>query len=186
MSRVLPALPLSYAVLSEGHRDGGAPAVHEPSPAGRPYRPRRQRPQHPPPAPRRPGARSTLRPAGVAARPWSASWQKRDWEPPRPRFEHHQIVGLQVAFAEVAARDRVKHAGGTNPERRVRQLRNDRVIELGLNRRRVDAPASTGGCSRSSGEHLQADTQTRSRTLASTLGCWHPMVAGGRASHLKQ
>ena len=38
---------------------------------------------------------------------------ERDWEPPRPRFAPDQIVGLRVAFAEVAVRDRVKQAGGT-------------------------------------------------------------------------
>jgi hypothetical protein len=49
---------------------------------------------------------------------------ERDWEPPRPRFAHDQIVGLRVAFADVAVRDRVKQAGGTwNPELRVWQLR---------------------------------------------------------------
>jgi hypothetical protein len=49
---------------------------------------------------------------------------ERDWEPPRPRFAHDQIVGLHVAFADVAVRDRVKQAGGTwNPELRVWQLR---------------------------------------------------------------
>src|SRR2546426_9085450 len=43
-----------------------------------------------------------------------------------------QIVGLRVAFAEVAVRDRVKQASGMwNPERRVRQLRYDRVTALG-------------------------------------------------------
>ena len=70
-----------------------------------------------------------------------------DWEPPRPRFADDQIVGLRVAFADVAVRDRVKQAGGTwNPERRVWQLRYDRVVELGLNSRIVDEPASNSGC----------------------------------------
>ena len=72
---------------------------------------------------------------------------ERDWQPPRPRFAHDQIVGLRVAFADVAVRDRVKQAGGTwNPERRVWQLRYDRVVELGLNSRIVDEPASNSGC----------------------------------------
>jgi len=61
---------------------------------------------------------------------------ERDWQPPRPRFAHDQIVGLRVAFADVAVRDRVKQAGGTwNPERRVWQLRYDRAVALGLNGR---------------------------------------------------
>jgi len=68
---------------------------------------------------------------------------ERDWEPPRPRSGHDQIVGLRVAFAEVAVRDRVKQAGGMwNPERRVWQLRYDRVTAVGLNSRIVDEPAS--------------------------------------------
>ena len=72
---------------------------------------------------------------------------ERDWEPPRPRFAPDQIVGLRVAFADVPVRDRVKQAGGTwNPERRVWQLRYDRVVALGLNGRIVDEPASNSGC----------------------------------------
>jgi len=38
MTSVLTELPLSYAVLSEGRRCESASAVHEPSPAGPPYR----------------------------------------------------------------------------------------------------------------------------------------------------
>jgi len=38
MTSVLGELPLSYAVLPEGRRCGSASAVHEPSPAGPPYR----------------------------------------------------------------------------------------------------------------------------------------------------
>jgi len=72
---------------------------------------------------------------------------ERDWEPPRPRFAHDQIVGLRVAFADVAVRDRVKQAGGTwNPERRVWQLRYNHVVALGLTSRIVGEPASNSGC----------------------------------------
>jgi hypothetical protein len=89
---------------------------------------------------------------------------ERDWEPPRPRFAHDQIVGLRVAFAEVAVRDRVKQAGGTwNPARRVWQLRYDRVVALGLNSRIVDELASSSGCEGSSGENLHADARAPSR-----------------------
>ena len=71
---------------------------------------------------------------------------------------------LRVAFAEVAVPDWVKQAGGTwNPERRVWQLRYDRVVALGLNRRIVDEPASNSGCPRSSGENLHADARAASR-----------------------
>ena len=38
MTSVLMELPLSYVVASEGRRCGSASAVHEPSPAGPPYR----------------------------------------------------------------------------------------------------------------------------------------------------
>jgi hypothetical protein len=88
---------------------------------------------------------------------------ERDWEP-RPRFAHDQIVGLRVAFADVAVRDRVKQAGGLwNPERRVWQLRYDRVAALGLNNRIVDGPASNRGCPESSEGNLHADAQAPSR-----------------------
>jgi len=89
---------------------------------------------------------------------------ERDWEPPRPRFAHDQIVALRVAFADVAVRARVKQAGGTwNPERRVWQLRYDRVVSLGLNSRIVDEPASNSGCPGSSRENLHADARAPSR-----------------------
>jgi len=89
---------------------------------------------------------------------------ERDWEPPPPRFGHDQIVGLRVAFADVAVRDRVKQAGGTwNPERRVWQLRYDRVVALGLHSRIVDDPASNSRCPGSRGENLHADARSPSR-----------------------
>jgi hypothetical protein len=68
---------------------------------------------------------------------------EQDWKPRRPSIAPDQIVGLRVDFAEVAVRDRVKQAGGTwNPERRLWQLRYDRVVALGLNRRIVNESAS--------------------------------------------
>ena len=89
---------------------------------------------------------------------------ERDWEPPRPRFAHDQIVGLRVAFADVAVRDQVKQAGGTwNPERRVWQLRYDRVVALGLHRRIADEAASNSRCPRSSRENPHADALAPSR-----------------------
>ena len=89
---------------------------------------------------------------------------ERDWEPPRPRFVDDQIVGLRVAFADMAVRERVKQAGGTwNPERRVWLLRYDRVVGLGLNSRIVDEPASNSGCSGSSRENLPVDARVPSR-----------------------
>ncbi|HEU4367748.1 MAG TPA: hypothetical protein VFV05_05895 [Methylomirabilota bacterium] len=89
---------------------------------------------------------------------------ERDWEPPRPAFADDQIVALRVAFADVAARDQVKQAGGTwNPARRVWQLRYDRVVALGLNTRIVDEAASTRRYPSSGGEHLHTDAQSPSR-----------------------
>ena len=141
MTGVFREFPLSHAALSEGRRCGSASAVHEPSPAGPPYQ------------------ASSITPAGL-----ELLVAERDWQPPRPRFAHDQIVGLRVAFADVAVRDRVKQAGGTwNPERRVWQLRYDRVVALGLNGRIVAEPASTSGCQGSSGEQLHADARATSR-----------------------
>jgi hypothetical protein len=63
---------------------------------------------------------------------------ERVWTPPRPRFAPAQLVGLRVAFADVAVRERVKQAGGTwHPGRTLWQLRYDRVVALGLTRRIV-------------------------------------------------
>jgi hypothetical protein len=56
-------------------------------------------------------------------------------------LRHDYIVALRVAFADVAVRHRVKQAGGMwNPERRVWQLRYDRVVALGLTGRIVADP----------------------------------------------
>jgi hypothetical protein len=89
---------------------------------------------------------------------------ERDWKPPRPRFADDQVVGLRVSFADVTVRARVKQAGGTwNPERRVWQLRYDRVVALGLNTRIVDEAASNSGCPTPNGENLHADARPSSR-----------------------
>ena len=167
MTSVIGELSFSYAMLSEGRWCGSAPlAVHEPRPADPPYRassiagpsaratPPRRSPTsstsrvrlHLKPGPK--GTKQLLAQYGdrlicVHYRYDAILVAERDWEPPRPRVAHDQIVGLRVAFADVAVRDRVKQAGGTwNPERRVWQLRYDRVVALGLNTRIVDDPAS--------------------------------------------
>jgi hypothetical protein len=89
---------------------------------------------------------------------------ERDWEPLRRHLAHDRIVGLRVAFADVAVRDRVKQAGGTwNPDRRVWQLRYDRVLALGLTSRIVDEPASSTRCPEPGGRHLDTDARTVSR-----------------------
>src|SRR6266581_8154154 len=192
MTSVLRELPLLYAVLSEGRRCGSASAIHEPSPAGPPYRASSIAPAEPSARatpPRRSRQSSTsrvrlhLKPGQRGTKQLLAQYgdrlicvryrydaqrkkrfktvellvAERDWELPRPRFAADQIVGLRVAFADVAVRDRVKQAGATwNPERRVWQLRYDRVVALGLNSRIVDEPASNCGCPGSSGENLHA------------------------------
>ena len=87
-----------------------------------------------------------------------------DWEPPRRHLAHDRIVGLRVAFADVAVRNRVKQAGGTwNPDRRVWQLRYDRVLALGLTSRIVDEPVSSNRCPEPGGRHLDTDARTASR-----------------------
>ena len=173
MTSVLRELPLSYVVLSEGRRCGSASAVHEPSPAGAPYRASSTARVRLHLKPGQKGTKQLLAQYGdrlICVRYRYDAQQKkrfktveilvaeRDWEPPRPRFAHDQTVALRVAFADVAVRAQVKQAGGTwNPERRVWQLRYDRVVALGLNGRIVDEPASNSGCQGSSGENLHAD-----------------------------
>jgi hypothetical protein len=73
---------------------------------------------------------------------------ERDWGPPSrtPRFADDQLVGLRVAFAEAAVRQRLKQAATWNRERKVWQLRYDRVVALGLSSRIVDDRASDGRC----------------------------------------
>jgi len=112
MTGVLRELPLSYAVLSEGRRCGSASAVHEPSPAGPPYRASsiaRAEPSAGAPPPRRSRESSTarvrlhLKPGQKGTEQLLARKKRfktvellvaeRDWQPPRPRFVHDQIVG---------------------------------------------------------------------------------------------
>jgi hypothetical protein len=83
---------------------------------------------------------------------------ERDWDPPQPRTAPDHLVELRVAFADVVVRQRVKQAGGTwNPERRLWQLRYDRVVALGLTSRIVDDGASNAGCSAAPGMPPHAD-----------------------------
>ena len=71
---------------------------------------------------------------------------ERDWDPPQPRFAPDQIVGLRVAFADVAVPSQVKEAGGTwNPQRRVWELRYDRAVALSLEDRIVPDAGAEGG-----------------------------------------
>ena len=174
MTSVLSQLPLSYAVLWKRRRYGPASAVHEPNPTGRPATSRVR--LHLKPGQK--GTKQLLAQYGdrlICVRyRYDAQRKKRlktvellvaerDWEP-RPRFADDQIVGLRVAFGDVAVRTQVKQAGGTwNPERRVWQLRYDRVVALGLNSRIVDEPASSSGCPASSRQNLHTDARAPSR-----------------------
>ena len=184
MISVVRELPLTHAVLPAGRWCGSALAVHEAPPAGSSYRASSTAPGGPSARvvpPRRSlkastgqkGTKQLLAQYGdrlICVRyRYDAERKKRfktvellveerDWEPPRTPFAPDQIVGLHVAFTDVAVRDRVKQAGGRwHPERRVWQLRYDRAVELGLTRRIGDAPASNSRCRGSSAEHLHAD-----------------------------
>jgi len=78
-----------------------------------------------------------------------------DWEPP---FAPDEIVALRVEFTDVATRKRVKRAGGAwNPDRRVWQLRYDRVVALGLRRRIVTQRHPVLDAARSTEKHTDAD-----------------------------
>jgi hypothetical protein len=163
MPSVFRELPVSYAGLSEGRRCKSASVVHEPSPIGPPYRASSSPPAGPP---ARATVRLHLRPGQKGTKQLLAQYgdrlicvgyryharrkkrlktvellvAERDWEPPRPRFAHEQIVGLRIPFADVAVHGRVKE-----PERRVWELRYDRAIALGLEDRIVlDAGARRG------------------------------------------
>ncbi|MDP3769158.1 MAG: hypothetical protein Q8S13_14190 [Dehalococcoidia bacterium] len=164
MTSIFGELPLSYLVLSERRRCGSASAVHEPSPAGPPYR------------------TSSIAPATLSTR---ATPPRRSPESSAARVRLHLKPGQKGTkqllaqygdrlicvryrytsrFADVAVRDRVKQAGGTwNPARRVWHLRYDRAVALGLTSRVVDEPASNSGCPGSSGQNLHADAGAPSR-----------------------
>ena len=174
MTCVLSQIPLSYTVLPERRRHRSASSVQEPNPTGRPAATRVR--LHLKPGQK--GTKQLLAEYGdrlICVRyRYDAQRKKRlktvelivaerDWEP-RPRFADDQILALHVAFADVAVRAQVKQAGATwNPERRVWQLRYDRVVALGLNSRIVDEPASSSGCPASSGENLHSDARAPSR-----------------------
>ena len=83
-----------------------------------------------------------------------------DWE---PAFAPDEIVALRVAFTDVATRKRVKQAGGVwNPDRRVWELRYDRVGALGLRRRIVTLRYPGLDAAASSEKHPDADARPAS------------------------
>jgi hypothetical protein len=89
---------------------------------------------------------------------------ERDWQPPRPRLAPDRIVGVQVAFAEHALRERVKRAGGVwNAKVRVWQLPHDRAVALGLAARIVGDPTSVDGCLLAAPQNTGTDARGTSR-----------------------
>ena len=183
MTSILSERPLSCSVLSKGRQCGSASAVHEPDRAARVTPPWRSGSSttrvrlH-----LKPGQKGTKQLVAQygdrlicvryrydaqrkkCLKPVELVVAERDWEPRRPPFARDQIVGVRIAFADVAGRDQVKQAGGTwNPERRVWQLRYDRVVALGLHANIADGPASNSGCPTPSREHLHTDARPPSR-----------------------
>ena len=161
MTSVHTERSLSYAALSNGRRYRSAPAVHEPRPQPPPAAPRRSGAA---PTPR---VRLHLKPGQKGTKQLLAQYgdrlicvryrydaqrkkryktvellvAERDWKLRRPRRADDEIVALRVAFADVAVRAQLKQAGGFwNPDRRVWQLRYDRVVALNLTSRIVDEP----------------------------------------------
>ena len=58
---------------------------------------------------------------------------EREWEPPRPPYADNQIVGVRIAVAEGAVRERAKQAGGKwNPDRKVWELRYREAVAVKL------------------------------------------------------
>jgi hypothetical protein len=211
MTSVLGERPLSYALLSEGCRRVPASAVHEPRPADLPGGPSdRATPPRRSPTPSISRVQPHLKPGQKGTKQLLAEYgdrlicvryrygaqrkkrfktveilvAERDWEPPRSRFAPDQIVGLRIAFAEVAVRNRVKQAVGTwDPERRLCRLRYDRVATLGLTSRIVDEPASNSGCRGAIGQTspCRCAGVIYLAMPASTVGCQHPVEDDGVA-----
>jgi hypothetical protein len=80
---------------------------------------------------------------------------ERDWEPPRPRFAHDQIVGLRIPFADVAVRPR--EGGWWDVEPRAKG------VGIALRSRhcaRPGGPDRLGRRGQARPEHLTVDTAT--------------------------
>ena len=129
MTSVLSQLPLSYAVLLEHRSYGSASAVNEPNPTGRPAGPSAHAtPPRRTAVSSTSRVRLHLKPGQKGTKQLLAQYgdrlicvryrydaqrkkrfktvellvAERDWEPPGPRFAHDQLVGLRVAFADMA------------------------------------------------------------------------------------
>jgi len=58
------------------------------------------------------------------------------WTPPPPRRTDESVILVGVVFSERALRQQVKEAGGVwNPDKQAWQLRYDRAIALGIEKR---------------------------------------------------
>ena len=68
--------------------------------------------------------------------------EESDWEPVGCQRAAESVVRVRIALPEVEVRNQVKRAGGRwDPQRRVWELRYDRVVALGL----ADRIVETGG-----------------------------------------
>ena len=64
--------------------------------------------------------------------------EETEWRPKGKRPRGASLVALRISWDEVQLRRKVKGAGGKwDPVRRVWELRHDRVVEMGLERRIV-------------------------------------------------
>jgi len=167
MTSVLSHVPLSYAVPPEHRRYRSSSAVREPGLGGHRAAPVRLHLK-----PGKKGTKQLLAQYGdrrICVRyRYDVQRKKRletlellvaerDWQL-RRRFADDQIVALRVDFADVAVRAQVKQAGGRwNPQRRIWQLRYDRVVALGLTGRIADESASTPRCPAPRSAHLPTD-----------------------------
>ncbi len=71
--------------------------------------------------------------------------QEKAWVPPAPHGAEERLVGIRIAAAEVALRERVKQTGGWwDAQRRVWELRYERVVALGLSGRIVNVGDERG------------------------------------------
>lgn len=67
------------------------------------------------------------------------------WHPKPPAITGETVVGVRVGLNETDLQWQIKRAGGKwNRERRVWELRHDRVVELGLEARVNNLHASKG------------------------------------------
>jgi hypothetical protein len=70
--------------------------------------------------------------------------EEAPWPPPPAPFAASAIVGVRVAFEEIELQRRIKQAGGKwNPARRVREMRYDQAMTLGLEDRIEELKVST-------------------------------------------